>query len=69
MKHVWIVTLAVPSDANVCGTKKDEYTGDSARTFRERLKEHFWAASPICDHANITDHLGSVNNFSIVGRV
>ena len=46
----------------------DEYIGESAGTLRERLKEHVRAASPLCNHANITGHHTRVDNFSIVGR-
>ena len=44
----------------------EEYTGKSARTFGERLKEHLKAPSPIYDHHNITTI--TLENFSIVGR-
>ena len=46
----------------------EEYIGEPAVTFEEKLKEHVRAPSPIYDHANITGHQANVNNFSIVGR-
>ena len=46
----------------------EEYIGETARTFGERLKEHLKAPSPIYDHSNITGHTADINNFSIVGR-
>ena len=46
----------------------EEYIGETARTFGERLKEHLKASSPIYDHSNITGHTTNINNFSIVGR-
>ena len=46
----------------------EEYIGETARTFGERLKEHLKAPSPIYDHSNITGHNANINNFSIVGR-
>ena len=48
-----------------CG---EEYIGETARTFGERLKEHLKAPSPIYDHSNITGHNANINNFTIVGR-
>ena len=47
---------------------KDEYIGESSRTFGERYKEHLKAPSPIYDHYNITGHETSIENFSIVRR-
>ena len=47
---------------------KEEYIGETSRTFRERYKEHLEAPSPIYDHSNITGHTTSLENFSIVGR-
>ena len=47
---------------------EEEYTGESGRTFAERLREHMGAPSPIHDHHNITGHELSLDNFSIVGR-
>ena len=41
---------------------------DSARTFGERLKEHFKTPSPIYNHANTSGHCTKLKNFSIVGR-
>ena len=46
----------------------EEYTWESARTFGERLKEHFRAHSPIYDYTNTTGNHTSVENFSTVGR-
>ena len=46
----------------------EEYIGETARTFRERYKEHLKALSPIYDHSNTTGHNITLNNFSIVGR-
>ena len=46
----------------------EEYIGETARTFGERLKEHQKAPSPIYEHSNITGHTADINNFSIVGR-
>ena len=34
----------------------EEYIGESAKTFRERLKEHLRDPSPIYDHANTIGH-------------
>ena len=45
-----------------------EYIGESARTFGERINEHFRTPSPIYDHNNITGHQTCVDNFSIMGR-
>ena len=45
----------------------DEYIGESSRTFGERFKEHQKVPSPTCDHYNISGHLVSIDNFSIVG--
>ena len=46
----------------------EEYIGESSRTFGERFKEHQKAPSPVFDHYNISCHMVSVDNFSIVGR-
>ena len=46
----------------------EEYIGESARAFGERLKEHFRAPSTIYDHANTTGHHNSEYNFSTMGR-
>ena len=46
----------------------EEYIGETARTFGDRLKEHLKAPSPIYDHSNTTGHNVNINNFSIVGR-
>ena len=46
----------------------DEYIGESSRTFGERFKEHLKAPSLIYDHYNITGHVTSIENFSIMGR-
>ena len=40
----------------------EEYIGETARTFGERLKEHLKAPSPIYDHSNITGHNANINN-------
>ena len=45
-----------------------EYIGETARTFGERFKEHLKAPSPIFDHSNISGHLTTINNFTVVGR-
>ena len=47
---------------------KEEYIGESARTFAERFKEHQKAPSPIFDHCNTIGHNININNFTIVGR-
>ena len=44
-----------------------EYIGESARTFEERLKEHLREPFPIYEHANKLGHLTSVDKFSILG--
>ena len=46
----------------------EEYIGELARTFVERLKEHPRALTPIYDHANTTGYCIKVDNFSIEGR-
>ena len=46
----------------------EEYIGETARTFGDRLKEHLKAPSPIYDHSNTTGHDANISNFSIVGR-
>ena len=46
----------------------EDYIGESSRTFGERFKEHQKAPSPIYDHYNISGHMVSIDNFSIVGR-
>ena len=46
----------------------EEYIGEPARTFGERLKEHFWVPSLTYDHDHITGHHTIVDHFSIVGR-
>ena len=46
----------------------EEYIGESSRTFGERFKEHQKAPSSIYDHYNISGHMVSIHNFSIVGR-
>ena len=46
----------------------EEYTGEIARTFGERYKEHLKAPSPIHDHSYTTGHTTTLNNFSIDGR-
>ena len=47
---------------------KEEYIGESYRTFAERYKEHMKALSPIYDHNNSTGNDICIDNFSIVGR-
>ena len=47
---------------------KEEYTGESGRTFPERFREHMMAPSPTHDDHNITGHELSLDNFSIVSR-
>ena len=53
-----------------CGRTEcdDQYTGESARTFEERYREHLKAPSPICEHINVTGHTTSVENFKIIGK-
>ena len=46
----------------------EEYTGECARNFAERFKEHQKTPSPIFDHCNTTSHNININNFTIVGR-
>ena len=46
----------------------EEYIGETARTFEERLKEHLKAPSPIFDHSNILGHSTTINNYTVVGR-
>ena len=46
----------------------EECIGESSRTFGERFKEHQKAPSLIYDHYNISGHMVSLDNFSIVGR-
>ena len=46
----------------------EEYTGESARTFEERLKEHLRAPFPSYEHANTIGHHTRVGNFSNVVR-
>ena len=45
-----------------------EYIGETARTFGERFKEHLKAPSPIFDHSNISGHLTTIYNFTVVVR-
>ena len=47
---------------------KEDYTGESGRTFAGRYKEHMKAPSPIHDHYKTTSHDISIDSFSIVGR-
>ena len=47
---------------------RQEYIGESGRTFAERFREHMKAPSPVHDHHNISGHEVSLDNFSIVGR-
>ena len=46
----------------------DEYIGESGRTFRDRLKEHLRAPSPIHHHSHSTGHPVSPQCFTIVDR-
>ena len=46
---------------------KDEYIGESGRTFAERFREHMKSPTPIHDNFNATGHEVSLDNFSIVG--
>ena len=56
-------------DINVTGWICDEeYIGESARNFSERFKKHLKAPSPIYDHSNISGHIVTIDNFSILGR-
>ena len=48
-----------------CG---EEYIGESARTFKERYKEHLKVPSPCFEHLNITGCTKSVKNFRIIAR-
>ena len=45
----------------------EEYTGESSRTFGERLKEHLKFPSQVYDHYNTTGHTTTLEIFSIVG--
>ena len=57
------------TDLNATGWSCDEeYTGESARNFGERFKEHIKAPSPIHDHVNISGHTVTIEDFSILGR-
>ena len=53
---------------NDCMGFEEEYIGELARTFGERLEEHLRAPFLIYDHALISDHCFNVNTFSIVYR-
>ena len=46
----------------------EEYIGESARTFEERYKEHLKAPSTIFEHANITGHKTTLENFKSIAR-
>ena len=46
----------------------EEYIGESARNFGERLKEHLKAPSPIHDHINISGHTVSIGRFQYIGK-
>ena len=46
----------------------EEYIGKPARNFAERFKEHLKPPSPVHDHFNISGHIFTIDNFSIVGR-
>ena len=57
------------TDTNVIGwSVMKKYTGESARMFAERFKEHQKAPSPIYDHYKTSGHSVTIDNFSIVGR-
>ena len=47
---------------------EEEYTGESARTFAERFKEHQKSPCPIHDHCNTSGHKVTINSFTIIGR-
>ena len=46
----------------------EEYTGKSTREFREKLKEHLKATSPLYYHSNTRGHHTNINDFSIMCR-
>ena len=46
----------------------EEYIGKSSRTFRDRLKEHLRAPSPIHHYSSSTGHLVNPECFTIVNR-
>ena len=46
----------------------EDYLGESARNFGERLMEHFRMPSLIYDYATTSEHHTKFDNFSIVGR-
>ena len=58
------------TDIDVIGTVDcdQEYIAEFSRTFGERFQEHQKTSSPIYDHYNITGHIVTIDNFSIVGR-
>ena len=60
------VVLRFRCDRLGCG---EEYIGESAGVFRERLKGYFRAPSPTYDHANTTGHHTKLDNFSTVGSL
>ena len=45
-----------------------EYIEESGKAFEDRLKEHFWAPSPIYQHISSTAHQVSPDCFTIVHR-
>ena len=47
---------------------EEEYTGQPAKTFWGKVKEHVRALSPIYDHVNTLGCHTKLENFSIVGR-
>ena len=47
---------------------KEEYAGELARTFGERLREHLIAPSPIYQHSQAMEHLIIMDCFTIIGR-
>ena len=46
----------------------EEYIGETARTLRERRKEHLKQPSPIHGHIHHTGHTITDNSFNIIGR-
>ena len=46
----------------------EEYIGETARTLRERRKEHLKQTSPIHGHIQQTGHTITDNSFNIIGR-
>ena len=54
----------------MCSTLEcdEEYIGESAWTFGERLREHLKAPSSTHDNQSTTGHIPMLDNFGIVGR-